>query len=264
MTNSINPSALAQNIADQCKQFEESQEYKDMITNAVKKLYANALDDVFRWGDFPDQVKEAIKNAMPASVSDFVDLAKYNTLMMNALKASWETSDIQDHAVKQVQAIASKAVEGLKIPEFVLMSELCTAFIESNSDRAAEENWEKPNILLQESDSEYLTEYWELGFESEPEGSYSYRSPKTRGFEFENCLNIKPVYTDRRGKTFKMHDNYKCYELYAGKVSNNILGKKIVNPHCDFERLICALYFGSAYLVWDDCDPSDIYYPHGY
>ncbi len=58
---------------------------------------------MFRWGDFPNRVKEAIKGAMPANVSDFVDLAKYNSLVMSTLKTSWESSGVEDTVINQIQ-----------------------------------------------------------------------------------------------------------------------------------------------------------------
>ena len=265
MENNINVSALAQNIAEQCKQFEESQEYKDMITNAVKKLYSNALDDVFRWGDFPDRVKAAIKEAMPTDVSNFVDLAKYNTLMMNTLKTTWEESGIQDSAVEQVQKATLKVISDMEVPHFVMLSDLLNAFIECNESEAAENNWEKPYVLCKEST--VVSEYWEIAFEEEPPLTYSHSfsssKRKTHGFEFKNCLNISALYENKNNKVFKLHDGHKCYELYAGKVDDDILGKTVVKPHSHYKKLICALYFGNAYLVWDDVDPDDIYYPHG-
>ncbi|MCJ0827925.1 ATP-binding protein [Acinetobacter sp. NIPH1876] len=144
----------------------------------------------------------------------------------------------------------------------VLMSELFEAFIESNEEEAAENCWEKPNILFK--DSEVADGYWGIGFEAEPETTSSYRSAKTHTFSFENCLNLSPVFIDRKNKEFKLHDGYKCYELYAGKVRGNILGKEVISPYSEYEKLICALYFGGAYLVWDDFDPEDIYYPNDY
>ncbi|WP_257229857.1 MULTISPECIES: hypothetical protein [unclassified Acinetobacter] len=258
----INAKNLADSIAAQCKQFEESQEYKDMITTAVKKLYTSALDDVFRWGDFPDRVKEAIKNAMPANVSDFVDLAKYNTLMINTLKQSWAESGIQNHSVKQIQELTLKSVADINIPKFVFMSELFEAFIDANADKSAEENWDKPSVLMRESDA--VPEYWDIGFEAEPELNSRYSSSKTHGFQFENYLNIRAIYSDRKEKEFQLHEGHKCYELYAGKVDDEILGKEVIKPYSEYEKLICALYFGGATLVWDDCDPNDLYYPHGY
>lgn len=264
MENNMNVSALAQNIAEQCKQFEQSQEYKDMITNAVKKLYVSALDDVFRWGDFPDRVKEAIKNAMPNDPSDFVDLANYNTLMINTLQTTWAESGIQNHAVKKIQDLTIKTVKNLEIPEFVLMSDLLEAFIEENADEAAENNWEKPNVLVRQSDSETLSDYWGIGFEAEPEGNSRYGSSKTYEFQFKNCLDIRALYTNKKDKEFKMHGEYQCYELYAGKLGDGIFGKAIVKSRTKFEKLMCALFYGNAYLVWDDCNPEDMYYPHGY
>lgn len=260
--SNLNLSALAENLAEQCKRFEESPEYQEMLKTRVEKLYKEAIDDVFRWGDFPNRVKEAIKGAMPANINDFVDLAKYNSLVTSTLKSTWESSGIEDSAVQQIQSASLKAIDEIKIPEFVLMSELFAAFIEANEEEAAQENWQKPNILMKESDNSYLCEYWQIGFEAEEERSHSYRSAKTHGFEFENCLNIRAVYTDRHEKTFKKHGDFKCYQLYAGKVRENILGKEIFTAYSKYEQLMVALYYANAFLVWDDFDPEDLYYPN--
>lgn len=260
--SNLNLSALADNLAEQCKRFEESPEYQEMLKTRVEKLYKDAIDDVFRWGDFPNRVKEAIKGAMPANINDFVDLAKYNSLVMSTLKSTWESSGIEDSAVQQIQSASLKAIDEMKIPEFVLMSELFAAFIEANAEEAAQENWEKPSILMKESESSYLSEYWQIGFEAHEKESYSHRLSKTHGFEFENCINICAIYTDYRNKTFKMHGEFKCYELYAGQVRGIVLGKKIVDPHTKFEKLMCALFYGNSFLVWDDFDPEDLYYPN--
>ena len=262
VNNTIDASALANSIAEQCKQFEQSPEYAEMINKAVTKLYTSAIDDVFRWGDFPDRVKAAIKGAMPENVGDFVDLAKYNHLAMSALKSSWESSGIETSLIRQIQNASHETLAGLKVPEFILMSDLFEAFIDDNADSAAENNWEKPNVLIKERDSVMLKEYWEIGFEADEERTSSFSSSKTYGFQFENCLNIRAIYEDRRDKTIKMYGEYKCYELYAGKVDGDILGKQIIKPYGKFEQLMCALYYGSACLVWDDCDPESLYYPH--
>lgn len=262
MENNINVSALAQNIADQCQRFEESQEYKDMITVAVKKLYTSAIDDVFRWGDFPNRVKDAIKNAMPSDIGNFVDLAKYNTLITNTLKTEWSESGVEDDVVQKIKSVAMDAINNLKIPEFVLMSELLEAFIEGHEEEAAENGWGKPNILLKESEGN--DRYWSIGFEPEPESFGRYGSAKTHTFSFDNCLNLSPVFTDRNNKEFKLHEGNECYKLYAGKIRDNILGKEVIKPYSEYEKLICALYFGGAYLVLDDFDPEDIYYPNEY
>lgn len=262
VNNTIDASALANSIAEQCKQFEQSPEYADMINKAVTKLYTSAIDDIFRWGDFPNRVKDAIKAAMPANVSDFVDLAKYNSLMMSTLKTSWESSGVEDTVINQIQKATLETIEDLKVPEYVLMSELFEAFIDCNAERAAEENWEKPYVLMKESDSLFLKEYWEIGFEAEPQPSYGSRTSKSHGFQFENCLDLCAIYTDRDNKVIKMHGEHQCYELYAGKLKDTILGKKMVNPRGKFEKLMCAIYYGGAYLVWDDCDPESLYYPN--
>ena len=184
--------------------------------------------------------------------------------MMNTLKTTWEESGIQDSAVEQVQKATLKVISDMEVPHFVMLSDLLNAFIECNESEAAENNWEKPHVLCRESES--VSEYWEIAFEPEQkqESRFSSSTSKTYGFQFENCLNIRALYEDKSDKVFKLHDGHKCYELYAGKVDDDILGKTAIKPHSHYEKLICALYFGNSYLVWDDVDPDDLYYPHGY
>ncbi|MFH3579502.1 hypothetical protein WAH98_21290, partial [Acinetobacter baumannii] len=80
---------------------------------------------------------------------------------------TWESSGIENNAVQQIQAASMKVIEEMKVPEYVLMSELFEAFIDANAEEAAQENWEKPNILVKESENSYLSEYWQIGFEAQ-------------------------------------------------------------------------------------------------
>lgn len=268
MSDSINTTALAQNLAEQCKKFEASPEYAEMLKVAITKLYGNAIDEIFRWGDFPKNIKKSLEEALPNNISDFVDLAKYNHLVINQLKDSWNESGIQDLLTQQIQNNALKMIEDFKVPEFVLLSEIFEYFIKAYEEEATERHWERPNILCVES--EIVSGYWDIAFEAEPEQdstlSFSHfkRGTKTHGFQFENCLCIREVFTDNHRKDNLEHNGHKCFELISGKVSHDILGKKIIKPHYKYEKLICALYFGNAYLVWDDFDPDDVHYPSYY
>jgi len=258
MENNINVSALAQNIADQCNQFEQSQEYKDMIQAAVRKLYTSALDDVFRWGDFPDRVKKALKNAMPANIEDFIDLAKYNTLMAKTIEDTWSENAISENASEATKKIVLDQIKSLDVPKFVLLSELMEAYIESNESEAAENHWERPDIFYQESDTEG---YWYLGLDTHKD-STSWRSKdKTHHFQYEQSLSFSP----RKAKNEKIeHEGNSCFLLYSGKLDNDVLGKAATQFYSSFDKLVAALYYGNAYLVFDDVDFDSICYPNDY
>lgn len=255
MSTKINVSALAQNIADQCKQFEESQEYKDMIQAAVKKLYVSALDDVFRWGEFPNKVKAALKDAMPANIGDFVDLAKYNTLMAKTLQDTWSENAISNNASKSIRDVVLGQIKSLEVPKFVLLSELLEAYVDCTKDIAFENQWGRPNILYQESDTDG---YWYLGIDQVEERT-SFSRSKERHFQFEQSFAFSPA--GGRGEKI-LENGFPCFEMFSGKLNRGVLGKEAIQFYSYFDKLVAALYYGNAYLVFDDVDFSDIHYPN--
>ncbi len=73
MTEANISTSLANAINEHCRQFEASDEFSEMVAAHVRKLYDDAIKDVFRWGKFPDAVKDALKEALPANITDVCD-----------------------------------------------------------------------------------------------------------------------------------------------------------------------------------------------
>lgn len=60
-----------------------------------------------------------------------------------------------------------------------------------------------------------------------------------------------------------MHEGYQAYELYAGHVGSDVLGKKVISAYSHFDKLIQALYYGGSFLVMDQIpDADEMTYPH--
>ncbi len=255
--------SLANDIAKHCAAFEQSSEYAEMINTHVRKLYEKAIEDTFRWGKFPDRVKEALEQALPANIEKMVDLPRYNTMMAKALATEWEQKAISESITKQMQDMVIEFVKTKEIPEFIYASALWDAYIEQYQDEAAHEGWEYPEAIMQYSDRDWF----QVGLCKEPaqESRHGRSRTKTHAFEFdeslyfmkaENCIDNEWVQIT--------HNNKPCYKLGHGKVDGNELGKTIKSFRGKYEEMIAALYYGRSMLVLDADDAEELRYPHNY
>ncbi|MND16968.1 hypothetical protein D3C77_04640 [compost metagenome] len=247
--------SLATDIAKHCAAFEQSPEYAEMIRAHVKKLYDEAINDTFRWGKFPNAVKEALQAALPANISEMVDLPRYNLLMARALAEQWETAAVGDQVVKHMQDLVLKFVKEDATPEFILASDLWAAYIEEHKEEALHNGWESPHVVTTDEDG-----FFYIGLCKEPESGSSYRSSsKDKPYQCDIYLGFHHV-TDSDRKTVKQ-DGHEVYTLFAGQLDNSdVLGKKPVQFRGRFEKLVGALYYGNSKLVLNE-DADDIYYP---
>jgi len=254
MSNQENiASSLAADIARHCAEFEKSDAYSEMILAAVKSLYEEAIKDTFRWGNFPKAVKEALESALPANISEIVDLPRYNLMMARALAESWETSAVSDQLVKQMQDLVIDFIKEDEIPEFIKASELWAAYIEQYQDEALHEGWEHPHVTVSDDDRGFVL----VGFNKENKNRS--RSHSDKPYMCEVYLGFHRV-TDKDRKAVKQ-DGDEFYTLYAGKLGHSdALGKKPVRFGSKFERLVGALYYGNSKLIMNE-DPTEIYYP---
>lgn len=243
--------SLATDIAKHCAEFEQSPEYAEMIRAHVKKLYDEAINNTFRWGKFPDSVKKALEEALPANITEMVDLPRYNVMMARALAEQWEATAVGDQLVKQTQDLVLGFIKEDETPEFILASDLWAAYIELHAEEALHEGWERPRVVI-ENDS---NGFFYIGLDKEPDRYGGSDKP----YMCEMYLGFHHVTDDNR-KTVK-HDGYEVYALFAGKLENSdVLGKKPVRFRDRFEKLVGALYYGNSKLVLND-DGDDIYYP---
>ena len=246
--------SLATDIAKHCAEFEQSPEYAEMIRAHVKKLYDDAINDTFRWGKFPNAVKEALQSALPANISEMVDLPRYNLLMARAMAEHWEANAVGDQLVKQMQDLVLDFIKEDATPEFIRASDLWAAYVEQYKEEALHEGWGRPHVVT-EDDGEG---FFYIGFDKEEE-SRNRHGGRDKPYSCEVYLGFHHV-TDSDRKPVKQ-DRHEVYTLFAGKLENSdALGKKPVQFRGRFEKLVGALYYGNSKLVLDD-GGDDIYYP---
>lgn len=133
MTEQNLPSAMANAIAQEIQKFEQSEQFLEMVSSKVQKMLSEAIDDALGWcSDFKKSIDEAIKNAMPADISDALDLSKYNTLLAQTVKSTWDSSAISDHAGEKARDMVLDFIKSYEVPKYITMTELMQAFISEN------------------------------------------------------------------------------------------------------------------------------------
>ncbi|MDG0795691.1 hypothetical protein [Pectobacterium punjabense] len=259
----VNAASLAVDIAAHCAAFEKSDAYQQMIQEHVAKLYEKAIKDTFSWGTFPDAVRRALQSALPANITDVVDLPRYNLLLLKELATQWEQEAVSNQLVTEMREKVTAFITEKQIPKFIKASDLWAAFIEDHQEEAAQNGWQRPEVLMDYS--EYGS--FHVGLEKEPfeERSWSSAKRKTHPFEFSNNLYLSEAVEYENGqKKAITHDGVKCYSLYSGKCDGDTLGKKVIAFYTRFEKLVAALYYGDSLLVLDQDDADEVYYPGDY
>ncbi|KYC24101.1 hypothetical protein [Citrobacter sp. AATXR] len=268
MQNENISTSLANAINQHCRQFEASEEFHKMIAEHVRSLYENAIKDTFRWGKFPDAVKAALVDALPANISDICDLPKYNLLLARTLDEQWKANAVSESLANNMQALVKEFIEQDQTPKYIKASELWAAYIEEHQEEAAHEGWERPQVVIAEPDEDWMQNYFQIGLEKEPHCSSSWRTSreKTHYFQCETYLCFRKMTTrEDRKDVLVMHEGYEVGSLYTGQLDgSDTLGKKPVQFRSKFEKLVGSLYYGDSLLVLDACDAEDIFYPGSY
>lgn len=253
-----NTTGIASDIIKAMQDFQQSEAYGDLIKKHIEKMINDSLDEVFGWhGEYRKQFQQLLKDAMPNDIASMVDLAKYNALFFQTMQATWADNALPEQVKKQAQEVVTKFAEGFKIPEFITMNELIEAFIETNSEEAAQDGWERPHIFFQWRESSYRADNPSFGFgieDHKEESRYSSSKEKEHAFQFENNLYFSPTDIE--------HDGHKTYKLYSGRLGDTPLGNSnIKNFYSGFDKLVACLYYGGTKLVLDTDDFDDFYYP---
>lgn len=268
MTNEANmTTSLANAINDHCRKFEASDEFNEMISKHVRSLYENAIQDVFRWGKFPEAVKDALKEALPANIAEVCDLPRYNLLLARTLDEQWKANAISDRLVTQMQTLVKDFIEQDQTPKFIKASDLWRAYVEQYLDDATHEGWERPEVVVEEKEESW-GKFFYVGLNKEPykECSWSHSKRPDSYYQCEIYLGFRRENESHdRGAKPLMHDGHEVYSLFTGKLDgNDVLGKRVVSFHTKFEKLVGALYYGDSLLVLDESDADEIYYPEPY
>lgn len=250
-------------LTQRVTQFANSATAVEIIDKGVEKLFQDLVNDAFRsYGDFGKQLTDAMKAALPSNISEVIELQKYNHMVSASLREAWAKSDIHVDMQQKVLALVEEFTSDEAVPKFIMASDLWKAFIEDNEERATEEQWGAPQVLVEESDFGFI--YVGLHPEAAESGRYS-SSKKSSAHSCDFMLAFNPQKT-REGLTDTpvTHEGHQAYELFSGHMDNGVLGKKVIKAYSRFDKLVMALYYGGSFLVWDE-SPEDISYPgHDY
>lgn len=265
MQNENISTSLANAINQHCRQFEASEEFHKMIAEHVRSLYENAIKDTFRWGKFPDAVKAALVDALPANISDICDLPKYNLLLARTLEEQWKTTLVSERLATQMQVLVKNFIEQDETPKYIKASDLWNAYTEQYRDEAVHEGWDAPQVVIDDERDGFFY----IGFEKEPANNSTGRwanNVKDRAHSCDVYLGFHQK-TERENGTSTpvMQDDHPLYSLFAGQLEyGDTLGKKPVSFRTKFEKLVGALYYGDSLLILDACNAEDIIYPDLY
>lgn len=264
MQNENISTSLANAINEHCRNFEGSEEFHEMVSSHVRKLYEEAIKDTFRWGKFPDAVKKALEDALPANISEVADLPRYNLLLARCLDEQWQANATSERLVTSMQELVKDFVEQHQVPKYIQASDLWAAYIEQHQEEAAHEGWEAPQVIIDEDRDGFFY----IGFEKEPsvESRYSHNSRKDKPYQCEVYLGFHHV-SRREGREtiIENHEGHTVYSLFNGKLEgSDVLGKKPVQFRTKFEKLVGALYYGDSLLVLNESDADNIYYAGQY
>ncbi|ORM66098.1 hypothetical protein [Pantoea rwandensis] len=255
--------SLAVAISKHCAAFEESDEFNSMVKEHVKSLYEKAIKDTFKWGKFPDSVQKALESALPSNISEMVDLPRYNLLLAREMAEQWEANAISENLVTQMQSLVYQFVKEDQTPKYIKASVLWSAYCEQYQDEAAEDGWERPEVVIEDDRDGFFY----IGFEKEEPSSslsrFSVSKAKDRAYQCETYLGFyrKSERDENRKSSHAEHDGFPVYSLHNGKLEySDVLGKKPVQFRTKFEKLVGALYYGGSFLLLDSTDADDIYY----
>lgn len=247
-------------LAERVTTYATSDRPRELIDEGIEKMFKSVVEDAFRsYGDFSGQIKEAVKAALPANVSDMFELQRYNALIANALRQRWEEaamgSAILELADKSISEVLS--ADGLLSGE-VSLKALLDAFIDEHIEQAAEERWGRPEIRFEESSS-YSNEFLYIAFDPEPENSrdrHIYGSSSRGIHSLKHSMHIYIKGERETGDHFRKKEQFG--EVMSAKLDDN---KVSINMRIrsKWERMLASLYFGNAILVID-CDPDDFSY----
>ena len=251
---------LSELLTQRCVEFANSEQAVEIIDKSITKLFTSVVDDAFRsYSDFGQAFKSAMEDALPANIEDVVDLKKYNTLVTEKMRNSWENSGIEADLQGKVTALVKDFTSDDESPKYIKASDLWKAFIEEKSQSAMESGWESPQVFINDEHDGFI----QVGIHPEERSTsrYSYNSVSAYNCDYNFHFSVQR--TGAYNSEPLLQDGNNVYELIAGKVNNKILGKKIIKAYSRFDKLVLALYYGGSFLVWDE-SPEDICYSNGW
>ncbi len=250
----MNQQTLQELLADRVTAYAHSDRPRELIDEGIEKLFKEIVSDAFRsYGDFGGAIKDAVKAALPANLSETFELTRYNSMVAAALREKWENSGVGADMVRLAQQQIDEVLIKDAMPETISLQQLMDSFIEDHKESAAEEHWESPDIRFQPSDYGGLHIYFDKKPRDHSVSSYS-RSSERSEYLLDNAIHIS---FDRNGKD-RDDQGREVGSVYAAKIDNQKISQTL-KFRTDFEKMVAALYFGSSKIVVD-CDEDDFSY----
>lgn len=253
---------LQQLLAERVSEYAESDRPRELIDAGIDKMFKEVVDDAFRsYGDFGKAIKEAVKEALPANVTDMFELTRYNALIAEALKQRWESATVGETLMIKANAAIDEVLSNEFVTGEVSLTALLEAFIEDGKTEAAESNWERPEVRFEDG-SIGSSPYLHIYFDPQPEDSYrsehSYLSSRSsrENYQLKHAVHVRIDGERESSDRFRRADQFGS--VYAAKLDE----KKIavdMQIRSKWERMLASLYFGNATLVID-CDADDFSY----
>jgi hypothetical protein len=245
---------LEQLLTARVAEYAASDRPRELIDAGIDKMFKDVVDDAFRsYGDFAKAIKEAVKEALPANVSDMFELTRYNALVAEALRQRWGAAAVSETLMVKATAAIDEVLANDFVSGEVSLRKLLEEFIEHHKEQAAEERWSHPEIRFEDG-SIGSSEFLHIYFDEEPTEGHS----RHRGnFELKHALHLR-IESDREIKDRHWPRIEKLGSVYSAKLDE----KKVavdMKIHSKWERMLASLYFGNATLVID-CEPDDFSY----
>lgn len=159
---------LQQLLAQRVSEYAASDRPRELIDAGIDKMFKEVVDDAFRsYGDFGKAIKEAVKEALPANVSDMFELTRYNALVAESLRQRWEAAAVSETLMVKANAAIDEVLSNDFVSGEVSLRKLLDAFVEHNKEKAAEEHWSHPEIRFEDG-SVGSGKYLHIFFDPEP------------------------------------------------------------------------------------------------
>ncbi len=135
-----------------------AEQLPQMLENRASKMINDIVDDIFRWGDIKNQVKEKIESALDVNLQKF-DMISYNALVAKT---------INDNLIRQVnlQPILdmTQDIIGFVNKKEISLHEICDMFKKASQEENEFEGEGEVTFIIDETDT-----YIEVSADIEPD-----------------------------------------------------------------------------------------------
>lgn len=260
-TTKMTEQTLQQLLVERVTAYSQSDRPRELLDAGIDKMFKDVVDDLCRsYGDLAKQIKEAIGAALPADVGNVFELQRYNALIASQLRQRWESAALESVVLQQ----ANKSIDEILSADGVIAKEvslraLLEEFVEAHKEQAASEQWERPEVRFEESESYGSTTLF-ICFDPEPESSYrsgGYGRNSRSDYSLKHRLHIRLTDEVRKGPE-RWDPEVRVGEVFSAQLDD----KKVcldMQIYSKWERMLASLYFGSAKILVD-CEADEISY----